>query len=170
MLKLLRPDENLLASYLEFMEEMRSLGEKIWEQSVPYPEETNLQFIERLLRMETTPPPGLVPESHYWAHAENKIVGRISLRHRLNEHLKEFGGNIGYEVRPSSRNKGYATEMLRQVLETPKVREMGEVLLTCAPNNLPSNKTIIANGGVLVKTAFVERWQRDTNYYLIKII
>jgi hypothetical protein len=36
-------------------------------------------------------------------------------------------------------------------------------LLTCAPDNIASNKTILANGGILSKTAFVEKWQRDTN-------
>jgi predicted acetyltransferase len=87
----------------------------------------------------------------------------------LNSNLEEFGGHIGYEVRPSCRMRGVAKEMLYQLLQTARAKEIGSLLLTCAPDNLASNKTIIANGGVLAKTAYVERWKRDTNYYWIKL-
>jgi predicted acetyltransferase len=97
------------------------------------------------------------------------VVGRIALRHDLNANLKEFGGHIGYEVRPSCRKKGFAKEMLKQLLQTPKALEIRSLLLTCAPTNLASNKTILANGGILTKTAFVEKWKRETNYYLITL-
>jgi predicted acetyltransferase len=59
--------------------------------------------------------------------------------------------------------------MLRQVLQTPKAQEIGKLLLTCAPFNVGSNRTIIANGGELEKTAFVQKWSRDTNYYWIDL-
>ena len=97
------------------------------------------------------------------------LLGRIALRHFLNDNLKEFGGNIGYEVRPSARRKGIATEMLRLLLLTPKAKEIGRVLLTCAPDNIGSNRTIVSNGGILEKTVFVQKWNRDTNYYWIVI-
>jgi predicted acetyltransferase len=44
------------------------------------------------------------------------IIGIIDFRHELNEFLKDFG-HCGYSVRPSERKKGYATEMLKQLLE-----------------------------------------------------
>lgn len=53
----------------------------------------------------------------------------------------------------------------RQVLRTPKAREVGKLLLTCAPDNLASNRTIRANGGVLERTVLVERIGRETNLY-----
>jgi predicted acetyltransferase len=65
-----------------------------------------------------------VPATVYLAirHEDNNIVGIVQIRHRLNESLLNYGGNIGFEVRPSERNKGYATEILRLALE--KCREM----------------------------------------------
>src|SRR5690606_7632066 len=99
----------------------------------------------------------------------NLVVGRISFRHRLNENLKVFGGHIGYEVRPSWRKKGVATEMLRMLLKTERAKQIGRLLLTCAPDNVASNKVILANGGVLEKTAFVERVGRMSNYYWIEL-
>jgi predicted acetyltransferase len=59
--------------------------------------------------------------------------------------------------------------MLRQVLRTPKAREIGKLLLTCAPDNLASNRTIRTNGGVLERTIFVERIGRETNLYWITL-
>ena len=59
------------------------------------------------------------------------------------------GGHIGYSIRPSQRRKGYARETLRLTLD--KCREAGEarVLITCDKDNIPSARTIPANGGVL---------------------
>ena len=59
---------------------------------------------------QETVPEELVPSSTYLAVREkdNYIVGMIDIRHYLNEFLKQFGGNIGYSVRKSERNKGYA--------------------------------------------------------------
>jgi predicted acetyltransferase len=50
---------------------------------------------------------------------DNKIIGIIDLRHTLNDFLKNFG-NSGYSVRPSERNKGYATKMLKLLIEYAK--------------------------------------------------
>lgn len=163
------PSLQRIESYLSFITEMNDAGEKIWEANVPGAAETNAQFIERLLRAETSPNPGLVAETTCWATFGHEVVGRIALRHSLNKNLEEFGGHIGYEVRPTSRKKGIATKMLKLILETPKAQEIGRLLLTCAPDNTASNKTIQNNGGILTKTAYVERVQRHTNYYWIEL-
>lgn len=71
------------------------------------------------------------------------------MRHRLNEHLLEGGGHIGYDVRPTARRRGYATAMLRDALR--KAAELGieKALLTCDDDNVGSYKVIEANGGVM---------------------
>ena len=77
------------------------------------------------------------------------VVGMIDFRHPLSDFLFNFGGNIEYSIRPSERQKGYGSEMLKLIL--PICRDFGEnrVLLTCDKNNEASRKTIIKNGGVL---------------------
>jgi hypothetical protein len=40
-----------------------------------------------------------------------------SARHPLTEHLKQYGGNIGYNVHPGYRNRGMATWALRAALQ-----------------------------------------------------
>ena len=75
---------------------------------------------------------------------DDKVVGIIDYRHPLTPFLLKYGGNIGYSILPSERHKGYASEMLKLLLEI--CREFGEkkVLLTCDKTNEASRKTITA--------------------------
>lgn len=88
----------------------------------------------------------MVTDTFFAVDERGKIVGIIALRHTLNEFLKDFG-NCGYSVRPSRRRQGYATEMLRQVLEVAKKAGLKEVYLSVERDNEASVKTIVKNGG-----------------------
>jgi predicted acetyltransferase len=90
---------------------------------------------------------GLVPANTYLAFNNDKLVGMIDIRHRLNDYLLKFGGHIGYSVRKSERQKGYATEMLELALKECENLGIKEILITCDKDNIASAKTIISNGG-----------------------
>lgn len=92
---------------------------------------------------------GYVPQTFFWLYVNNKPVGVSKLRHRLTEQLKQHGGHIGYGIRSSERNKGYATKLLELTLG--KARELGikEVLITCNPDNIGSRRVAEKNGGKL---------------------
>jgi predicted acetyltransferase len=82
-------------------------------------------------------------------NGDNRIVGIIDLRHHINHPiLGTWGGHCGYTVRPSERGKGYAKEMLRLNIENAKALGINRMLVTCDADNIASEKTILANGGV----------------------
>ena len=95
---------------------------------------------------EATVPEGLVPSSTYLGVREkdNYIVGMIDIRHYLNEYLTQVGGNIGYSVRKTERNKGYAKRMLKLALEKCKELKIKKVLITCDEDNIASEKVILS--------------------------
>ena len=95
---------------------------------------------------EDTVPEGLVPSSTYLAVREkdNYIVGMIDIRHYLNEYLTQVGGNIGYSVRKTERNKGYAKQMLKLALGKCRDLKMKKVLITCDEDNIASEKVILS--------------------------
>ena len=98
---------------------------------------------------ETTPA-GKVPATQYLSLDENEhLVGMVNLRHCLNDYLLEFGGHIGYSVRPADRKNGYAIQMLKLALDEAKALGIDRVRIACDRYNIASAKTIQANGGVL---------------------
>ncbi len=83
---------------------------------------------------------------------DNKIIGMINVRWNLTEEMKQFGGNIGYGIRPTERRKGYnKINLYLGLLEAQKL-ELDKVMLDCDVNNIGSAKTMQALGGTLERT------------------
>lgn len=94
-------------------------------------------------------PEGWVPQTVFWLVNNGIFIGKVSVRHLLTEKLLQIGGHIGYEIRPSEREKGYGKEILKMVL--PKAKELGiqKALVTCDSTNIASRKIIESAGGIL---------------------
>lgn len=93
---------------------------------------------------------GLVPSTLYFlVNDAGRILGASHLRHELNEDLAEYGGHIGYGIRPSERRKGYAELMLKMMLDMLKEIGYKRILITCDDDNIGSARTIEKNGGIL---------------------
>ncbi len=90
-----------------------------------------------------------VPQTVYWLIVNNVYVGRVSIRHTLNNHLLKVGGHIGYDVIPSERKKGYGTALLKFALIKAKELGIDSALLTCDEDNIGSRKIIEGAGGIL---------------------
>lgn len=93
-------------------------------------------------------PAGYVRENFYLCYDGDDMVGVFNLKFELTEFLQNFGGHIGYAVKPSRRNRGCASQMLKQGLDI--ARELGfvRVLCVCDEDNLASERVIIKNGGI----------------------
>ena len=107
------------------------------------------ELLDRLQRHEQSAVNGFVPFSIFFAFEGRDIVGRLTLRHELNEWLSKYAGHIGFFVMKPHRGKGYAKKMLRAALEKAKAQNTDNVLLTCNDDNFASIKVIESCGGVL---------------------
>jgi predicted acetyltransferase len=94
-------------------------------------------------------PPSWVPNSFLLAEAAGEVLGRVSVRHRLNEELLHEGGHIGIDVRPQHRGRGVGVAMLTQALIIARSLGVDRVLVTCDDDNGPSAAMIERCGGVL---------------------
>ena len=117
--------------------------------------ETFGQMVDLLLS-QTDPnaprPRHWVPFTELWMAVGREYVGRINLRHQLTEDLLEWGGHIGYAVRPSMRGRGYAKNALGLMLPIAAQHGIVRALVTCDTDNVASRRTIEACGGVYEDT------------------
>lgn len=109
---------------------------------------------------ETKDPYWVVCDTFFAIDAFDHIVGIIDFRHTLNDFLKDLG-NCGYSVRPTKRNKGYASEMLKQLVEYAKDLGFHKLDVSVEHNNQPSIRTIVKNGGVYERSFLFENEQAD---------
>jgi predicted acetyltransferase len=110
---------------------------------------------------------GQVPATFLVADVAGVIVGRVSIRHELNDRLKQEGGNIGYAVLPPYRRRGYATGILRQSLVVARASGVDRVLLTCNDDNTGSIAVIERCGGRLDSVSRAENWAIPLRRYWI---
>lgn len=89
-----------------------------------------------------------VPESEFWLIDDGEYIGTTRIRHRLNDRLRRYGGNIGYQIRPSKRRQGYGRQILRLALVEARRLGLTRALVTCNRDNTASRKIIESNGGV----------------------
>lgn len=109
-----------------------------------------LKYLEKMSD-EVTVVDGRVPANTFFAirKTDNKIVGIIDIRRRLNDYLFLYAGHIGYTVLPSERQKGYGYQQLILALDFCKSVNISKVLIMCADYNVASYKTIEKAGGIL---------------------
>lgn len=153
---LMRPDKAMAAEIAAYRREFRESGDSMDGTGALSRIEDPCEWVDFCMKLssEETVPENWVPSMQfmYVRPSDHKIVGMIDIRRRFNDYLRDYGGNIGYSVRPSERKKGYASRMLAGIL--PICRELGlkKVLITCDADNEASRKTILKNGGVYEST------------------
>lgn len=117
----------------------------------------------------TNLPQGYVREDFYLCYDGNDMVGVFSLKFELTKFLLKYGGHVGYAVRPSRRNCGLATQILKQGLQISKEAGFDRILAVCDEDNIASEKVILRNGGVLENTLYDEEERVFVKSYWIDL-
>src|SRR5947208_6444443 len=118
-------------------------------------------FVERLTDREAKRPPVVLPDGttvprlrgfRLWLW-DTEFCGSIGFRWRpgTSELPPYVLGHIGYAVVPWKQGRGYATLALRLLLPEAKAVGLPYVEITTDPENIPSQRVIEANGGILVE-------------------
>jgi len=138
------------AALRDFLEEFAASGETEIDGHFGRSEWTHAETVAAFVRWsDGEPPEGWVPSTTSFLVDEGRILGVSNLRHWLTPHLLEHGGHVGYSVRPSERNRGHATRLLRNAAR--KARRLGveRLLVTCDADNIASARVIERCGGDL---------------------
>ena len=169
--ELVRPSLAYKDSFIEAVREFQAEGSHIYlhsEMDLTALEEGFEDFLAKIKEREegTNLPEGRVPQTELWLVEDGKFIGWTKIRHKLNDALLEYGGHIGYAIRPSDRNKGYGTRILELAL--PFARSLGvqNVLLTCDDDNTGSVKIIEKSGGVLENTSRSPEGKLKRRYWI----
>ena len=119
----------------------------IWKEGMAYQEMLKIMEDRKHGR---NMPEGLVPDTMLYGFLDdNTIIGRVSIRHELNEFLATRGGHLGYGVAPKFRKNGYASLMVDQSLDYCRKIGLDKILVTCGSENYASVKIIEKFNGVL---------------------
>lgn len=169
---LVRPTMELKEQALEYRNEHFISGENIINGSELLDQTENyeewLAAVTANTNRETVNKNWVVTDTFFAIRkSDNKMIGMIDLRHTLNDFLKDFG-NCGYSVRPSERRKGYATEMLHQIIGIAKQVDLSELHLSVERSNKASINVIQRNGGVYERSFTYESELADV--YRIDIV
>lgn len=149
-MKLVLPSLKYKAEYLRALEDSKDEKHETRLNS-PRPDQTFEDFVKmwsdqskgKNLRE------GIVPATMYWLIDNGEVIGRVQIRHTLNDFLLNYGGHIGYYIKPSKRKMGYGKKILELALDEAKSLGISKVLLTCDDGNIGSQKIIESCGGVL---------------------
>ena len=167
---LTNPSERYQVSFLKALQEFQAEGRDL-EISLEEVAANFGNFVQHLREQADRAKikPGRVPNWHFWLIDDNDYIGRLILRAEMNAHLRQMGGHIGYEIRPSRRRQGYGKLILQYGLDRAKTFGAERVLLTCDEDNLASRGIIEFHGGVLENIIEVEQWPAKVCHYWIQL-
>ena len=170
--KLVKPAVEYKDSFLEALREFHEEGRydfleigELDEGFEEFVEDLNngRRHLHRPYRDWTEP----VPETILWFVKEDKYIGSLNVRHRLNWHLEKWGGHINFVVRPSMRGKGFGKKMLQKGLACASYLGIDKALITIDPTHTASQHIVeLAGGEFQDETPETEQFPPRRRYWI----
>jgi predicted acetyltransferase len=117
-------------------------------------------FVRSLVDREAKGPPIPAPDGSTFPRLpgfrkwmwDGEFCGSVGLRWQPGTSMlpPHVLGHVGYSVVPWKQGRGYATRALALILPDARAEGLEYVEVTTTPDNVPSQRVILANGGVLV--------------------
>lgn len=171
-MKLVPPTLTYKQAYLRALEDSSSEAANETALNVPGENQTFEDFVQRYLDDADGKnlPKDRVAASMFWLIDDEEVIGRVHIRHYLNDKLRTYGGHIGYYIIPSKRGLGYGKKILELGLQEAKKLNITRVLVTCYDDNIASVKIIEACGGKLENKIEQERSNQLIRRYWIEVL
>ena len=162
MLILTEPSIHYKKSFITFLDENFQV-DNIDEKRYRHMRDNVERYIENCLNKEHA--------KMYWYVDDltDEFIGLINIVYQLNEIRQKYGGSCSYIIRPSKRNQGYGTKLLKAGVE--KIKEMGHkyALIGCDYDNIASIKVIENNRGIFEERIHLNNYPKDILRYRITI-
>jgi predicted acetyltransferase len=173
MMKLLRPDLEMLPGYVDALKRGwhwdNPRGAEGAREDLDAIAHDAAAWVGNLTDPEAKGPPIIFPDGsqvkrlpgyRLWMW-DGEFCGSIGLRWQPgSDELPPYVlGHIGYGVVPWKQRRGYATRALAEMLQRARAEGLGSVEITTDPDNLASQKVMKANGAV-----FIERFEKDPRH------
>ncbi|MBC8064377.1 MAG: GNAT family N-acetyltransferase [Chlorobia bacterium] len=144
------PSEKFQDSFFQAMAEFAGEGNRqvaadmSQEQFPAYVQQLHDQSLGKNLKE------GYIPSKEFWIIDADGYAGRIILGLTFVPTPERVGHHVGYAVRPSKRQHGYATKALELLLDEARKINILKLMPECDSTNIASRKVIERNGGVLL--------------------
>lgn len=106
MIRLVRPSEEHFSQVLKLKQDFINNNEPRIQGSGSVDKYDDLnEWLKSINDIEHGKNEKLVSSTYYLVLSDEEVVGTICIRHYLTKDLEEFGGHIGYSIKPSARRK-----------------------------------------------------------------
>lgn len=149
--KLIRPSLDYKDEYLNALEEYHAEGRYLY-QDITRLRNNFESFIEEMKTEKGYPHQPYqdwvdpVPETIVWLVKDDKYIGTVDIRHRLNWHLEKWGGHVHFNIRPSMRGKGYGMKILQKAIPIINYLGIDKALVTLNPKDEAAIRIVEACG------------------------
>ncbi len=150
--KLVRPSVDYKEDYLAALEEYHAEGRYLY-QDINILKADFEGFVKELKTEKGYPHQPYqdwvepVPETVVWFVKDDKYIGTVDIRHRLNWHLEKWGGHAHFVIRPTMRGMGFGVKILRKAVPIINYLGIDKALFTVAPDNASAIRIIESCGG-----------------------
>lgn len=116
-----------------------------------------------------------LPAYYFDIYTNGQKIGSCDLRIGDNQRIF-YGGNIGYQIDEAYRGHHYAKKACLLLFQLAQKHQLDHLYITCAKDNIPSNKTCQALNGQFLgnfslpkDSDLYQRGERDVNVYLFRL-